>query len=137
MKSRHCSRTNQRAQNHTADVDFDFATSEADICARLVDDQYWHHRIKRAFETAGFKMRRIEHEEAHPVWQAWLTRVSFDLAPERRMAVKQLRKILLDGGIKIARDEFNVIDRRGNKLRCVFLLDLGYPGVWQPRPRSC
>jgi hypothetical protein len=33
------------------------------------------------------------------------------------------------GGIKIVRDEFNIIDRRGDKLRCVFLLDLGAPGV--------
>jgi hypothetical protein len=36
---------------------------------------------------------------------------------------------LAKGGIKIVRDEFNIIDRRGDKLRCVFLLDLGAPGV--------
>jgi len=27
------------------------------------------------------------------------------------------------------RDEFNIIDWRGDKLRCVFILDLGAPGV--------
>jgi hypothetical protein len=32
-------------------------------------------------------------------------------------------------GIKVLRDEFNIIDRRGDKLRYVFLLDLGAPGV--------
>jgi hypothetical protein len=37
--------------------------------------------------------------------------------------------VLRDGGIKVVRDEFNIIDRRGDKLRCVFLLDLGAPGV--------
>jgi hypothetical protein len=33
------------------------------------------------------------------------------------------------GGVKAVRDEFNIIDRRGDKLRCVFLLDLGASGV--------
>jgi hypothetical protein len=37
--------------------------------------------------------------------------------------------VLRDGGIKVVRDEFNIIDRRGDKLRCVFLLDLGAPGA--------
>jgi hypothetical protein len=30
---------------------------------------------------------------------------------------------------RVLRDEFNIIHRRGDKLRCVFLLDLGAPGV--------
>jgi hypothetical protein len=32
------------------------------------------------------------------------------------------------GGVKVVRDKFNIIDRRGDKLRCVFLLDLAAPG---------
>jgi len=43
--------------------------------------------------------------------------------------IKQIRKILKDGGIKIARDQFCIFDRRGDKLKCAFLLDLGVPGV--------
>jgi hypothetical protein len=92
-------------------------------------DPYWHGRIKSVLAKAGIATRRIEREEAHPVWQAWLTRMTFDLAPDNKAAIKQLRKVLADGGIKIVRDEFNIIDRRGDKLRCVFLLDLGAPGV--------
>ena len=48
---------------------------------------------------------------------------------DKKTAIRQLRKVLRDGGIKIVRDEFNIIDRRGDRLRCVFLLDLGAPGV--------
>ena len=92
-------------------------------------DPYWHGRIKRVLANAGIATRRIEREEAHPVWQAWLTRTSFDLAPDNKTAIKQLRTVLTEGGIKVLRDEFNIIDRRGDKLRCVFLLDLGAPGV--------
>jgi hypothetical protein len=55
--------------------------------------------------------------------------MTFDLAPDNKAAIKQLRKVLADGGIKVLRDEFNIIDRRGDKLRCVFLLDLGAAGV--------
>ena len=93
------------------------------------DDLFWQGRIKRIFAAAGITTRRIEREEAHPIWQAWLTRERFDLSPDKKTAIRQLRKVLRDGGIKVVRDEFNIIDRRGDKLRCVFLLDLGAPGV--------
>jgi len=48
--------------------------------------------------------------------------------PEVRTAVKQLRKALIKGGSKIERNAFHIIDRRGDKLRCVFVLNLGAPG---------
>jgi hypothetical protein len=63
------------------------------------------------------------------LWQAWLMRISFDLDSDKRIASKQIGKVLFKGGIKIVRDEFNIFDRRGDKLRCVFLLDLGAPGA--------
>jgi hypothetical protein len=93
------------------------------------NDLFWHGRIKQIFADVGIATRRIEQEEAHPVWQAWLTRERFDLSPDTKTAIRQLRKVLRDGGIKVVRDEFNIIDRRGDRLRCVFLLDLGAPGV--------
>jgi hypothetical protein len=31
--------------------------------------------------------------------------------------------------VKVAHDELNIIDRRGKKLRVVFMLDIGAPGV--------
>jgi hypothetical protein len=36
------------------------------------------------------------------------------------------------GGIRIARDQFNLVDRRGDKFRCVFVLELGAPGLAWP-----
>jgi len=99
------------------------------VLETLTDGPYWHQRIKGILAAAGFAARRLEREEVHPIWQAWLTRATFDLSPDTKTAIKQLHQVLKDGGINIARDEFNIIDRRGDKLRCVFLLDLGVPGV--------
>lgn len=93
------------------------------------NDLFWQDRIKRIFAAVGMATRRIEREEAHPIWQAWLTRERFDLSADKKTAIRQLRKALRDGGIKVVRDEFNIIDRRGDKLRCVFILDLGAPGT--------
>jgi hypothetical protein len=105
------------------------------ILQMLCGDQYWHDRIRHILAEAGIATRRIEREEAHPVWQAWLTRVSFDLDGDNRVAARQLRGVLARSGIKIKRDEFTITDRRGDKIRCAFMLELGAPGVWQPRPR--
>lgn len=97
---------------------------------RVVEgDDYWHDRIKCALATAGFSATRLQREPEHPVWLAWLTRTTFDLSPDHKTAIRQLRKALVQGGIKVVRNEFTIIDRRGDKLRCVFVLDLGAPGI--------
>ena len=93
------------------------------------NDLFWQGRIKRIFATVGLATRRIERMSEHPIWQIWLTRETFDLSPDTKTAIRQLRRVLRDGGIKVVRDEFNITDRRGDKLRCVFMLDLGAPGV--------
>jgi hypothetical protein len=98
------------------------------------NDHFWHHRIQRVFAKAGIATRRIERMEEHPIWRAWLTRRSFALASDTRAATLQLRRILSDGGIKIVRGEFNIVDWRGDKLVVVFMLDLGAPGTLQRRP---
>jgi hypothetical protein len=67
--------------------------------------------------------------------KCWLFNQGQSQAVRRRILrtkcplIKQLRKALKDGSIKIASGEFNIIDRRGDRLRCIFLLDLGVPGV--------
>jgi hypothetical protein len=99
------------------------------IFKMLHGDHYWHEAIRRLLASAGFITRRIERMESHPVWPLWLTRTSFDLAADNPTAAKQIRKMLVKGGIKIVRNRFDIIDRRGDKLRCVFVLDLGAPGV--------
>lgn len=98
------------------------------------NDLYWHHRIKNLFADVGLATRRIEHEPHHPVWRVWLTREHFALAPDNDTAIKQLRKILRDGGLKVVNKELNVIDRRGDKFVIVFLLDIGSPGIVYRRP---
>ena len=120
------------SQNSWEEVDTAPATIKGILGGRL--DDYWHGRIQRIFADAGFATRRLEREEAHPIWLAWLTRTTFDLSRDKKVAIKQLRKVLNQGGIKVLRDQFNIIDWRGDKLRCVFILDLGLPGVLQGCP---
>ncbi|HZM02043.1 MAG TPA: hypothetical protein VFC44_03380 [Candidatus Saccharimonadales bacterium] len=79
------------------------------------DSPYWHNRIRNILVKAGFTIGSLFREEVHPIWQASLTRVTFNLSPDMKVAVKQMRKTLADGGIKIDRDQFNIIDRRGDK----------------------
>ena len=90
---------------------------------------YWHDRIKRILATAGFVTRRIEQEEAHPVWRMYLTRTSFDLAADQPTADKQIRKVLCKGGIKILRNELSIVSRNKDWIQCAFVLELGAPGV--------
>ena len=95
----------------------------------LRDDHYWHGRIKRILAAAGFITRRIEQEEAHPIWIMHLTRTTFDLAPDQPTAAKQIRKVLCKGGIKILRNELSIVSRSKNWIQCAFVLELGAPGV--------
>ena len=95
----------------------------------LFGDHFWHGRIRRILSDAGFVTRRIEREEAHPVWIVWPTRASFALDADTMIAARQIRRVLSKGGLKIARDEFNICYRRGDRLHCAFVLELGAPGV--------
>ena len=110
----------------------DALPSTAEIIDMLHGDDFWLGRIQRVLADAGFLTRRLVREEEHPIWQAWLTRTTFALAPDNLTANKQIRTVLRRGGIKIPRDSFTILDRRHDKLRCVFLLELGAPGVLQP-----
>ena len=100
-----------------------------EILDELYGSDFWHHHIRRLLSDAGIVTRRIQREEAHPVWIAWLTNKSFALDADTRIAARQVRRVLAMGGLKIARDEFSICYRRGDKLHCSFMLDLGKPGV--------
>jgi hypothetical protein len=103
--------------------------STSRVIEMLQGDHYWHDRIRRLLATAGFTIRRIEQEEAHPVWIMHLTRTSFDLAADNPTAAKQIRKILCKGGVKIRRNELSIVSRNRDWIRCAFVLELGAPGV--------
>ena len=99
------------------------------IFTMLHGDHYWHARIRRLLASAGFTLRRIEQEEAHPVWTMHLTRTSFDLAADNPTAAKQIRRILCKGGVKILRNELSIVSRSKDWIQCAFVLELGAPGV--------
>jgi hypothetical protein len=102
---------------------------KATVFRMLQGDDYWHGRIKRVLVEAGFGFRRIEREEAHPIWIAWLTRGGFDLSTDNRIASRQIRRVLTKSGLKIKADELNVLEQRGDRLRCVFIFPRGAPGA--------
>jgi len=93
------------------------------------DDLYWHNRLKRVLSAAGFGVRCIEREEAHPVWLAWLTRGSVDLPADNTLASRNIRRLLTKSGLKVKPDEFRVLRQDGDRLRCVFLFNWGAAGV--------
>ena len=99
------------------------------IITMLRDDHYWHDLIKRILAAAGFTLRLIEQEPTHPVWTMHLTRTSFDLAADNPTAAKQIRKLLVKGGIKILRNELSIVSRSKDWIQCAFVLELGAPGV--------
>jgi hypothetical protein len=94
----------------------------------LDGDDYWLDRLRRVLSEAGFSVRCIEREEAHPIWVIRLKRGSFDLSVDNRVASRQIRRVLVKSGIKVRAGELNVIEQRGDRLRCVFILSCGRAG---------
>jgi len=138
MKSRQHNRSIQSPTCSAPISELDATPSLAGITDMLVGEGkfYWHERIRRELAKAGFETSRIEREDYHPVWQLWTTRKTFALAPDTDTAIGQIRSVLNKGGIRLKRDEFNIIDWRKDKLRCVFMFNYGAPGVWQAPPRQ-
>ena len=94
----------------------------------LDGDDYWQYRFRRVLSKAGFSVRCIEREEVHPIWVIRLKRGSFDLSVDNRVASRQIRRVLAKSGIKVRAGELNVIEQRGDRLRCVFILSCGRAG---------
>lgn len=107
----------------------DYDAVKERVFTMLHGDHFWHDRIRRTLAAAGFITRRIEQEPTHPVWIMHLTRTTFDLAADQPTAAKQIRKVLVKGGIKIQRNELNIVSRSKDCIQCAFVLELGAPGV--------
>lgn len=110
-------------QSLPEDVDDPVALMEH-VCRAVEGGGYWHDRIRTVLAAAGLTITRIQREDEHPtVWLMWLTRTSMALDADKATAAKQIRKLLRKGGIQILSNELSVIDRRGDKLRCAFVLE--------------
>jgi len=110
------------------DVDDPVALMEH-VCRAVEGGGYWHDRIRSVLAAGGLTLTRIQREDEHPtVWFMWLTRTSMALDADKVAAAKQIRKLLVKGGLKVLANELSVIDRRGDKLRCAFVLEPGTPG---------
>ena len=99
------------------------------VCRAVEGGGYWPDRIRSVLTAAGLTLTRMQRQDEHPtVWFMWLTRTSMALDADKETAAKQIRKVLVKGGIKILPTELSVIDRRGDKLRCAFVLEPGTHG---------
>jgi hypothetical protein len=130
--------TKKKKTSRTPIADLDAPPSLACLTDKLVGegDLFWHDKIRSILADAGFDTDRIEREDYHPIWKLWTRRKTFALAPETEIAIAQIRTVLNKGGIRLKRDEFNIIDWRKDKLHCVFMFNYGAPGVWQAPPRQ-
>ena len=105
------------------DVDDPVALMEH-VCRAVEGGGYWPDRIRGALAAGGLTLTGIQRQDEHPsVWFMWLTRTSMALDADKMVAAKQIRKLLVKGGLKILANELSVIDRRGDKLRCAFVLE--------------
>jgi hypothetical protein len=92
------------------------------------EDGYYHHRIKRILDRAGFTVWRLERDEVHPVWVGWIRPGNTGISRDQREAANQLRRILTKAALKIKPGVLTVLDRRKDMIRFTFLLPWGAPG---------
>jgi hypothetical protein len=88
-----------------------------------------HERIKEALAQVGFDVRRIEKHWFHDCWEVVMRRGRARLAPQPRLATRQIRRILCDAGVYVERDAIS-LDRRGEWIQVGFIYGGDQEGVW-------
>jgi L-fucose isomerase-like protein len=123
MKRKHHPRTTtvRFCADSPESIDESCITEEHAVEAATDGDAYWPRRVTNAFAKAGLTVHRLKREEHHPVWVIWLGVGSVELPADKEGAAKQIRKLLATGGLQIQRDELTVLERRGDRVKCVFL----------------
>ena len=125
-------KTNQPAVASLSIEELDAPPSMECIITMLHGDHFWHGYIQRILAAAGFETHRLEREAEHPLWQLWLSRTTCDLAEDDNTARRKILFLLNRGSLHLEREDFNILHRSGDKLRCAFTLELGAPGVLEP-----
>ena len=106
------------------------------IMERIVDavsgaDGYWPRRVQTAFESAGFRIRRVQREECHQsVWQIWLTCGSCQLSQDKEAAATEVRRVLRKHGLRIPAGDLTVLEQRGERVKCAFMFGPEGPPVF-------
>jgi hypothetical protein len=116
----------------TTSVDLDPASISAQHALDLLvgeGDSYYHCRIKRILAEAGLTLWRLERDEVHPVWVAWIRPGKVGLAMDKMEAARQIRRILTRAGLKIPAGDLTVFDRRKDMIRFTFLFPWGCAGI--------
>jgi hypothetical protein len=74
-------------------------------------------------------VRRIEKYWYHNCWEVKMMRGTAILAPEDRVATRQVRKILADFGVYVDRDAI-CLTQQGERISVAFIYTDGEVGVW-------
>jgi len=102
-------------------------TTDWAVEAATDGDHYWVGRVRNAFAMAGLAVQKLEREEHHPVWVVQLSVGLSDLPTDRKLASKQLRKALAKAGLKIRAGELDVVERRRDGAKVVFVFGTQLP----------
>ena len=131
MKRTHHPRTTavRSCADSPESIDESCITEERAVEAATDGDAYWPRRVTNAFAKPGLTVHRLKREEHHPVWVIWLGVGSVELPADKKGAAKQIRKLLATGGLQIQREELTVLERRGDRVRCVFLFGSQLPAI--------
>jgi hypothetical protein len=88
-----------------------------------------HTVIKEALAQVGFDVHRIEKHWFHDCWEVRMRCGTATLAPQHRLAARQIRHILADAGVYVERDAIS-LDRQGERVQVAFVYEGGEEGVW-------
>ena len=85
-----------------------------------------HRTVQAILSAAGFVVRVVVKHECHELWEARMKTGIFDLSPDLRLASRQIRRLLVLGGIPTGEV---IVNRTEEYVRIAFLSPLGVPGV--------
>jgi hypothetical protein len=83
-------------------------------------------KVKAVLTKAGFVVRVVVTHECHELWEARMKVGVFDLSPDLRLASRQIRRLLVLGGIPTGEV---MVNRSKEYVKIAFLSPLGVPGV--------
>jgi len=83
-------------------------------------------KVRTILSDAGFTVRVVVKHECHELWEARMKIGIFDLSSNLRLAARQIRRLLVLGGIPTGEV---IVNRSKEYVKIAFLSPLGVPGV--------
>jgi hypothetical protein len=93
----------------------------------LTGDLSFHHQIKDALTTAGFRVTRVRKHEVHHVWELRVERSAAMLQQTDPQIRRKIRQAFRVEGL-YSKSEGIEISIQGRRVICGFICKLGKPG---------